>query len=112
MDCKTTDMGFAIPEFPSNGSRKVEMKGYITGILVHGTEEGNLYEFRFKYSLKKAFPEISLATRNKKIYHDYYEQLFVTDPWKQLGADAPPPPVKALVDRTGVGFEVFKIEFL
>ena len=102
---KETNMGFTPPN-PQETRRESTadpVVGYIINILVHGTEAGNLYDFRFKYSLNDEFSEIPLFTRSKDIYDDYHIQLQATPGWQQLGANAPPPLVNAVIDSRGTG---------
>ena len=111
---KETNMGFTPPvaQETQHNSTPPPMIGYITNVHVHPTEAGDLYDFRFKYSLSDESPEISLSTRKKTIYDDYYRQLQATAGWQQLGANAPPPFVNAVIDSKGIGFEILQITIL
>ena len=101
-----------LPSSPSNAGR-VEVTGYITGLLTHGTSEGDLYDIRFKHSLDERFPDISLFTRNQELHDDFINKVHHVSPkGQQHGARALPIAAKVVIDTGGVGFEVFDIEIL
>ena len=110
---RETNMGFSPHDSQETKHRPTAspMVGYITNVLIHGTEVSDLFDFRFKHSLDKEFPEIPLFTRNKDIYDDYYRQLRATPGWQQLGANAPPI-VNVIIDSQGIGFEILQITIL
>lgn len=109
---RKTKIGFMPPS--ASNSNKVEITVYIIGWLVHGTNTGNIYDFRIKKKLyDEDFPEISLSTRDKNIESDFIQQLHeVSSKGRKLGVDALPIKAKVMIDTTGIAFEVIQIELL
>ena len=111
---RETNMGFTPPN-PQETIRESgvdQVVGYITNTFVHGTKVGNLYDFRFKYSLNGEFPDLPFLTRDRDIYDSYHIQLQATPGWQQLGANAPPPFVSAVIDSREIGFKIIQITIL